>query len=60
MTYWHPLLEEWEAQRPDNVSKKMHEQNWSENAKMRKELEALRADLEQYSIALAKIAGVEQ
>lgn len=60
MTHWHPALEEWEAQRPNNLGKKVHEQNWSEATKMRQELAALRADLEQYAIALAKIAGVEQ
>jgi len=38
----------------------VHEQNWSEAAKMRQELAKLRNDLEQYAIALAKIAGVEQ
>jgi hypothetical protein len=59
MTRWHPALEEWEVQRPDNLSKKVHEQKWSEAAKMRQELEKLRDDLEQYAIALAAIAGVE-
>ena len=60
MTRWHPALEDWESQRPNNLSKKVHEQNWSEAAKMRQELSELRADLEQYATALAKIAGVEQ
>ena len=60
MTRWHPALEEWEVQRPDNLSKKVHEQNWSEVAQMRQELAELRNDLEQYAIALAEIAGVEQ
>ena len=60
MTRWHPALEEWEAQRSDKVSKKVHEQKWSEVAQMRQELTELRNDLEQYAIALAKIAGVEQ
>ncbi|MBM0743290.1 hypothetical protein JOY44_17000 [Phormidium sp. CLA17] len=60
MARWHPTLEEWEVQRASNVSKKVHEQNWSEVAQMRQELTELRSDLEQYAIALAKIAGVEQ
>ena len=60
MNQWHPMLEEWEVQRPSNVSKKVHEQNWSEAPKMRQELAELRIDLEQYAIALAKITGVEQ
>jgi hypothetical protein len=60
MSQWHPVLEEWEAQRPDKVSKKVHEQNWTEAPRMRQELDELRNDLEQYAIALAKIAGVER
>jgi hypothetical protein len=42
------------------MSKKVHEQNWTEAVKMRQELAELRNDLEKYAIALAKIAGVEQ
>ena len=60
MSQWHPMLEEWEVQRPGNVSKKVHEKNWPEASKMRQELAELRIDLEQYAIALAKITGVEQ
>ena len=59
MTRWHPTLEEWEVQRLNNLSKKAHEQNWSEGAQMRQELVELRNDLEQYAIALAAIAGVK-
>ncbi|NJM68549.1 MAG: hypothetical protein HC851_24245 [Acaryochloris sp. RU_4_1] len=60
MSKWHPLLEEWEVQRPKDVSKKVHESNWLEAPKMRRELDELRNDLEQYAIALAQIAGVER
>jgi hypothetical protein len=60
LTRWHPALEEWEIQRPNNISKKVHEQNWEEAAQMRQELAELRKDLEQYAIALAAIAGIEQ
>jgi hypothetical protein len=60
MSTWHPVLEEWEAQKPDKVSKKVHEHNWTEAPRMRQELDELRNDLEQYAIALAKIAGVER
>jgi hypothetical protein len=60
MSQWHPLLEEWEAQRPKDISKKVHEFNWLEAPKMRRELDELRNDLEQYAIALAQIAGVER
>lgn len=47
----------WEAQRPENVSPKEHEQNWLEEAQMRNELKRLGQNLEQYTNALAKIAG---
>lgn len=57
---WHPLLQAWEARRPVGVSPKEHEQSWSEEPKLRSELEALRGGLEEYAKALAKIAGVEE
>jgi hypothetical protein len=57
---WHPLLQAWEARRPVGVSPKEHEQSWSEESKLRSELEVLRGGLEDYAKALAKIAGVEE
>ncbi len=57
---WHPILQTWEAQRPTNLSPKDHERSWSEEAKLRAELEGLRQDLEQYANALAIIAGVQE
>jgi hypothetical protein len=54
---WHPSLQVWEAQRPANVSFKEHEKNWSEEPKLRTELEELRQNLQEYSIALAIMAG---
>jgi hypothetical protein len=55
---WHPVLQTWEAQRPPHMSPKKHEQNWSEEAKLRVELESLRKDMEKYADALANISGV--
>lgn len=57
---WHPLLQTWEAQRPPHLSLKEHERNWSEEPKLREELEKLRSDLKQYANALAEIVGVER
>jgi len=57
---WHPLLQAWEVRRPVGVSPKEHEQSWSEEPKLRSELEVLRGGLEDYAKALAKIAGVEE
>ena len=59
LSKWHPLLQVWEAKRPIDISPKEHEQNWSEEPKLRSELARLREDLEQYANALARIAGVE-
>jgi hypothetical protein len=42
------------------MSPKEHEQKWSEEQKLRGELEVLRQNLEQYANALAEIAGVEK
>ena len=57
---WHPLLQTWEAQKPPHKSPKEHEQNWSEEPKLRAELESLRQDLDSYANALAVIAGVQE
>jgi hypothetical protein len=59
LTKWHPLLQLWEAQRPEKMSPKEHEQHWTEEPKLRQELSQLRAELEVYAQALAKVAGVE-
>lgn len=59
LSKWHPLLQTWEAQRPPHLSLKEHERQWSEESKLREELELLRKDLEQYANALAVIAGVK-
>ncbi|HSM84371.1 MAG TPA: hypothetical protein VLS96_21965 [Nodosilinea sp.] len=54
---WHPQLQRWEAQRPDGMSPKEHESHWPDEATMRQELAVLGKKLEQYTNALAKIAG---
>lgn len=57
---WHPLLQAWEVKRPADMSPKEHEQNWTEEPKLRAELTQLRHDLERYANALAVIVGVDQ
>jgi hypothetical protein len=57
---WHPLLQAWEAQRAPKTSPQEHERKWSEEPKLRTELEELRKGLAQYADALATIAGVEE
>jgi hypothetical protein len=60
LSKWHPLLQDWETKRPSNLGPKEHEQKWVNEPQLRNELSALIADLEKYSNALAKIAGVKQ
>lgn len=55
---WHPALEEWEAQRPETCSRKVHEQQWSQSSQMRSELEFLRQGLQEYAKGLERISGV--
>ncbi|MGB3516016.1 MAG: hypothetical protein WBA43_06150 [Elainellaceae cyanobacterium] len=59
LTKWHPQLQIWEAQRPNEKSPKEHEQSWSEGSTLRQELATLRGELEVYAQALAKVAGVD-
>lgn len=59
LSKWHPLLQAWEAKRPPELSPRDHELNWTEEPYLREELTQLRIDLEQYTKALAQIAGVE-
>jgi hypothetical protein len=55
---WHPALEEWEAQRPETCSRKVHEQQWSQSSQMRSELELLKQGLQEYAKGLERISGV--
>ena len=57
---WHPLLQEWEAQRDTDVSARAHEQNWSEESTLRRDLRSLVKELEEYVSALGAIAGVHR
>jgi len=58
LSKWHPRLQAWEVDRPKDRSPKDHELQWVEELELRTALGELRQDLEQYSLALAEIAGV--
>ena len=60
LSKWHPVLHEWENERPSDRSAKEHEGQWKHAKAVRDELETLRGDLEQYADALAEIAGLKQ
>jgi hypothetical protein len=53
---WHPELEKWESERPENKSKKAHEEEWTRKDEMRQQLNDLRTDLIKYAEELGKIA----
>ena len=55
----HPRLQAGQSQRSVEVSPSEYEQKWSDALKLRRELEVLRGNLHQYSLALADIAGIE-
>ncbi|HSM81810.1 MAG TPA: hypothetical protein VLS96_08990 [Nodosilinea sp.] len=59
LSKWHPILQEWEAQKPQGVSAVAHEKGWELEREVRQELSQLRTGLEAYAHALAAIAGVD-
>ena len=59
LTKWHPLLQNYEATRDENVSVKEHEDNWEYNKELREELENTRKILLAYSKQLAKVAKIK-
>jgi hypothetical protein len=59
LTKWHPMLQVWEAQRLEKTSPKEHEQQWTEEEKLRQELATLRRELAVYAQALAEVAEIE-
>ncbi len=54
---WHPLLSDWEEQRPTDTTQYQHEQAWEYRQTFRGELAKLQTALLDYADALAKIAG---
>jgi hypothetical protein len=58
LSKWHPLLVEWEASRGAGIGARQHERAWPREVECRAELEKLRRGLNQYAVALGRIAGV--
>jgi hypothetical protein len=58
LSYWHPELETWEAQRPTGVSVRTHEDAWGRIGELRRDLEVTRTVLLDYAEVLAKACGV--
>jgi hypothetical protein len=51
---WHPLLEDWEDQRPPSVSRRDHERAWAFHDELRAEIDRARAVLTDYGWVLAR------
>ncbi|MEM9892931.1 MAG: hypothetical protein AAF962_18860 [Actinomycetota bacterium] len=50
---WHPALEDWEAKRADDVSRREHERAWDHHDELRDEIEKIRIVLNDYAWILA-------
>ena len=55
---WHPALEDWEAGRPERLSRGEHERAWDQAADLRAALETTRDLLTQYARLMASACGV--
>lgn len=55
---WHPLLKEYEDQRPVSVGILTYEQQWEKSAELRKEIALTQRALIDYAKIFAQIAGV--
>lgn len=55
---WHPMLLDWEQQKPSNKSTTEHETDWEFNDVLREELNQIRANLIEYANVLGEVSGV--
>ncbi|MEU3917850.1 hypothetical protein [Streptomyces sp. NPDC029004] len=55
---WHPTLEDWENQRPANLSRREHEHAWPQADELRTALQDTRRILTAYADLLASACGV--
>lgn len=58
LSKWHPLLLDYEALRPANVSQLEHERVWPQHEELREVLARVRITLAEYADMLANVAGV--
>ena len=57
---WHPILKDYEDQRPDGVSVTAHERQWPQAEELRAEIETVREQLTEYADVLAEVSGVSR
>ncbi len=55
---WHPALEDWQAGRPERLSRGEHERAWDQAGDLRAALETTRDLLTQYARLMAGACGV--
>jgi len=55
---WHPLLLDYEQTKKRSVTIFDHERAWNKNKELRKEIERVRQELNEYANLLAEVAGV--
>jgi transcriptional regulator with XRE-family HTH domain len=60
LSKWHPLLQDYEATRPDSVSVTQHERCWERYTELRQEMSMTRKALIEYATIFAQMAGVSQ
>jgi hypothetical protein len=58
LAHWHPMLDQWEAQRPEGRSRAGHEDSWEHAGQLREAIERTRQQLVGYADLLATAAGV--
>ncbi len=58
LAHWHPMLDQWEAQRPEGRSRSGHEDSWEHAGQLREAIEQTRQRLVGYADLLAAAAGV--
>ena len=58
LAHWHPMLDQWEAQRSEGRSRAGHEDSWEHAAQLREVIEQTRQRLVGYADLLAAAAGV--
>ncbi len=58
LSTWHPLLQDWEDQRPADVTRVAWEQRWERIGELRTAIDDVRATVDQYAELLAEVAEV--
>jgi hypothetical protein len=58
LSTWHPMLQDWEEQRPADVTRVAWEQQWERISELRTAVDDVRATVEQYAALLAEVAEV--